>query len=483
MLRISILALFLLTVVGCGGSTDDGQTSPATWQEGVFSPSDNFHQVCADPSKAYDQETAVQGTYVDENNWLRSFTNETYLWYDEVVDTDPACCSTPEYFELMRTFETTPSGNPKDKFSGSVNTKEFIDSQRGLDFGYGFILRRYEEGIFILHVEPNSPADNAGLRRGMLISEIDGTPTDSIPNEQLISALFPSAPERHEFTIRVFGESQARSVTMISEEIVKTPVLWEVLENRISGHRVGYMLFNEHISPAEAGLINAVRNFASEDIDEMVLDLRYNRGGLVVIASRLAFMIAGPRATANKVFDALVHNGKLPPIDPFPFISQSTNDLPLPSLDLERVFILTGPNTCSASEAIINGLRGIDVEVVLIGATTCGKPYGSIPEDNCGTTYSLIQFRGVNDKGFGSYEDGFRPTCSVRDDVLRQLGDSQEARLREAITYMLTGECSSGSAQARISSGDPKAPSSSNQPESPDITEIWPPMMPLKIVD
>ena len=477
----TILSLFvaLLFVAGCGGS----DTPSPMWQEGVFAPSDGFHQVCADPSKAYDQETAVQGTYVDENNWLRSFTNETYLWYDEVVDTDPACCSTPEYFDLMKTFETTSSGTPKDQFRFSVNTREYIDSQRGLDFGYGFILRRYKEGIFILHVEPNSPADKAGLRRGMIVSEIDGTPTDSIPDEQLNSALFPSSPERHEFTIRVFGESQTRSVTMISEEIVKNPVLWEVLENRISGHRVGYMLFNEHISPAEAGLINAVRNFASQDIDEMVLDLRYNSGGLVTVASRLAFMIAGPRATENKVFDAFVHNGKLPAIEPFLFISQGTNALPLPSLDLERVFILTGPNTCSASEAIINGLRGIDVEVVLIGATTCGKPYGSIPEDNCGTTYSLIQFRGVNDKGFGSYEDGFRPTCRVRDDVLRQLGDPQEARLREAITYMLTGECSSASAQARISSGDPKAPSSSNQPEPPDITEIWPPMMPLKIAD
>lgn len=480
----TILSLFvaLLFVAGCGGS-DNTETPSPMWQEGVFAPSDDFHQVCADPSKAYDQETAVQGTYVDENNWLRSFTNETYLWYDEVVDTDPACCSTPEYFELMRTLEMTSSGTPKDQFRFSVNTREYMDSQRGLDFGYGFILGRGEEGLFILHVEPDSPADNAGLRRGMLISEIDGTPTDSIPDEQLISALFPSATEKHEFTIRVFGESQTRPVTMTSAEIVKTPVVWEVLENRISGRRVGYMLFNEHISPAEAGLINAVRNFASEDIDEMVLDLRYNGGGLVTIASRLAFMIAGPRATENKVFDAFVHNGKFPTIDPFLFISQSTNALPLPSLDLERVFILTGLRTCSASEAIINGLRGIDVEVVLIGATTCGKPYGSIPEDNCGTTYSLIQFRGVNDKGFGDYADGFRPTCRMGDGVLHRLGDPQEARLREAITYMLTGECSSASAQARISSGDPKAPSSSNQPESPDITEIWPPMMPLKIAD
>ena len=58
--------------------------------------------------------------------------------------------------------------------------------------------------------------------------------------------------------------------------------------------------------------------------------------------------------------------------------------------------VLTGPDTCSASESVINGLRGVDVEVNLIGGPTCGKPYGFYPQDNCGTTYFAIQFQGVN---------------------------------------------------------------------------------------
>ncbi len=209
MLRISIyLVLFLLTVVGCGGGGGDEQTSSrqeivpdspstpdtplTTWQPGVFFPSDDFYQVCADPSEAYDQETAVQGTIVDENNWLRSFTYETYLWYDEVEDRDPTCCSTPEYFELMKTFETTPSGTPKDQFHYSVNTKEWEESQRGITFGYGIRIALTREGVFILYVEPNSPADNAGLRRGMRILEIDGVPIEQV------SGLASSIPERRE---------------------------------------------------------------------------------------------------------------------------------------------------------------------------------------------------------------------------------------------------------------------------------------------
>ena len=502
MLRISILALFLLTVVGCGGGGGDGQTSSqqeivpdspstpdaplTTWQPGVFFFSDDFYQVCADPSKAYDQETAVQGTYVDENNWIRSFVNETYLWYDEVVDRDPECCSTPEYFGLMKTFETTNSGNPKDKFSHSVSTKEHLDSQRGVELGYGFLVAPTTEGVFILYVDPRSPADNAGLRRGMVISEVDGIPVASISDEQLFSALFPSEPERHEFTISTLGGSQTRSVTMRATEVVTTPVQRTILVGERTGHRVGYMLFNSHIPVAEAGLIEAIGYFDSNDIEDMVLDLRYNRGGLVSIASGLAFMIAGPRATQNAIFEKFITNGKLPSGEPIPFYNLSSSGLSLPSLGLDRVFVLTGLSTCSASEGIINGLRGIDVEVVLIGPTTCGKPYAQVPEDNCGTTYNVIQYRGVNDKGFGDYGDGFRPTCPGRDDVRYPLGDPEEERLKGALYYMQLGECPT-SQRASISSGESgsaaKISPDQDQPELPVFTEIWPPAMPLRILD
>lgn len=500
MLRICILALFLFTVVGCGESDNDGQTSPrqtivpgspsipdtppTQWQPGVFLPSDDFYQTCADPSKAYDRETAVQGTYVDENNWLRSFTYETYLWYDEVEDTDPACCSTPEYFELMKTSETTPSGKPKDQFRFAQPTKEYLDSQMGVAYGYGFRLGRSQEGIiYILYVEPGSPADRAGLRRGYVISEIDGVPVEQLSSEQLLSALFPSEPERHSFTVLTVGDFQPRSVTMTSAEIVRSPVLVvKTLAGRNSGHRVGYMLFNSHIPIAEPALISAIRQFDSQDIDDLVLDLRYNGGGRLVIASRLAFMIAGPHATMSKSFETIISNGKFFSPEILPFLHVSTDNLLLPNLNLQRVFVLTGPNTCSASESIINGLRGVDVEVVLIGATTCGKPYGSIPKDNCGITYSIIQIRGVNDKGFGSFEDGFQPTCRARDDIRYPLGDPRESILRTALYYMNSGQCPV-SQQATGSDEGAAAKVPSDQLESPDITEIWPPIIPHRIID
>jgi hypothetical protein len=138
----------------------------------------------------------------------------------------------------------------------------------------------------------------------------------------------------------------------------------------------------------------------------------------------------------------------------------------LPTLGLSRVFVLTGPDTCSASESIMNSLRGLgtDMEVFQFGSTTCGKPYGFYPTDNCGTTYFTIQFRGENNVGFGDYSDGFSPAntsgtagtvvpgCSVADDFTHALGDPLEGRLAAALAYRETQSCPapSGFAPSRV---------------------------------
>ena len=95
----------------------------------------------------------------------------------------------------------------------------------------------------------------------------------------------------------------------------------------------------------------------------------------------------------------------------------------------------------------MNSLDGVDVEVIQIGSTTCGKPYGFYAIGNCGTTYFTIQFRGENDKGFGDYTDGFSAAnqaggagtplagCSVADDFTHALGDPAESRLATALSY------------------------------------------------
>ena len=233
-----------------------------------------------------------------------------------------------------------------------------------------------------------------------------------------------------------------------------------------AGGLVGYMLFNDHLATAEGELVTAFAQLQSAGVTDLVLDIRYNGGGYLDIASEVAYMIAGAKPTAGQTFELTQFNSQHSTADPvtgkaitpvgFHTTTQgfsTTAGQALPTLALTRVFVLTGSSTCSASESIINSLQGVNVQVIQIGSTTCGKPYGFYPADNCGTTYFSIQFQGVNAKNFGAYADGFTPKnttgtqgvlvpgCSVADDFTHALGDSGEGVLASALAYQATGMC------------------------------------------
>lgn len=474
-------------VAACGDSTPpySAGRGGGQWEAGVFEPATSFQARCESPRSGTNPATNqsypdVQGTTTDENNFLRSYSNETYLWYDEIPDEDPGQLSDPlAYFDLLKTTALTPSGRAKDRFHFTVASDEWFSlSQSGVTAGYGaqwaILSSVPPREVLVAYTEPDSPATspNVGLARGAKILSADGMDVDintSAGIDALNAALFPSAAgETHTFTVQDSGSQDSRSITMTSANIESQPVQNVRVLDTPSG-RVGYVLFNDHIATAELGLVDAVNQLKSGDgIDDLVLDLRYNGGGFLSLASELAFMIAGSADTAGRTFELTQFNDKNPGVDavtgrsisPTPFYTTTLGPpfnapagQPLPTLDLARVFILTGPNTCSASEAIINGLRGVDVEVIQIGSTTCGKPYGFYPRDNCGTTYFTIQFRGVNDKDFGDYADGFSPAntqadvgvalpgCSVADDFSAELGDPSEGRLAAALEYRSTETC------------------------------------------
>ncbi len=252
---------------------------------------------------------------------------------------------------------------------------------------------------------------------------------------------------------------------LVSAEVTETPVP-VVTTVAANGSTVGYILFNDHIATAESELINAFTLLQQQGVADLVLDIRYNGGGYLDIASEVAFMIAGAAQTTGHTFELQQFNSQYPTTNPLsgavitPTLFHSTSQgfsvasgQALPSLNLSRVFVLTGAETCSASESIINSLRGINVEVIEIGSTTCGKPYGFYPQDDCGTTYFSIQFRGVNNQGFGDYTDGFSPNntidapgyrlegCSVADDFNHALGDPNEAQFSQALAYRSAGAC------------------------------------------
>ncbi|MDH4109093.1 MAG: S41 family peptidase [Gammaproteobacteria bacterium] len=474
---------------GYGGPDDGGGNGGTGWTPGVFLPADSFYAKCVSPRSGTDPLTGqpyldVLGTRTDENNFLRSYSNDTYLWYDEITDRDPALYQTLEYFDLLKTTASTPSGTAKDQFHFTFDTDEYVALvQSGESAGYGAqwaILRGDPpRQVVVAYTDPNTPATapTVGLARGDEVLSADGVSVSDGNPDPLNAAFFPAAAgETHSFLIRDRETLQTRTITMQSAIITSAPVQNVSFVDRPGG-RVGYLLFNDHIATAETGLYNAVNNLAAAGVDELVVDLRYNGGGFLDIASEFAYMIAGGARTAGTYFERLEFNDQHPstdpvtgaPLEPIPFHNRSQGfSLPdgtlLPSLNLARVFVLTGAGTCSASESIMNSLRGIGVEVIQIGGTTCGKPYGFYPTDNCGTTYFTIQFRGTNFAGFGDYADGFRPAnstlpigtpvpgCAIADDFGRDLGDPLEDRYAEALAWVDTGQCTSPPSASTVQS-------------------------------
>lgn len=483
---LPLAAALCLLLSGCGGGGGSGGGSsapPPGWTAGVFRPSAEFDQRCVAPRSGIDPFTQrpytdVAGTRTDENNFLRSWTNELYLWYREVPDLNPANFATADYFDLLMTSAITPSGQPRDRFHFTFDSDDWFNLSRGgVEAGYGvqwsIINGAPPRRIVAAFTEPNSPATQASLARGAEVLTVDGADAVNGNTQAIVdtlnAGLFPGAAgQNHSFTVRDVGGT-VRSFTMQSANITSTPVQNVTVIPTPTGP-VGYLLFNDHIATSEAALIAAINQLQAGAVTDLVLDVRYNGGGFLDIASELAFMIAGPGRTAGLTFERLVFNDKhtvrdpvtgqlLAPV-PFHQTTQGIGPLPagqsLPNLQLARVFVITGRATCSASESIMNSLRGVNVQVIQIGSTTCGKPYGFYPWDNCGTTYFSIQFSGVNAAGFGDYPDGFSPAntlstpgvlvpgCSIADDFTRALGDPLEGRLAQALNYRQNGSCSVG---------------------------------------
>jgi C-terminal processing protease CtpA/Prc len=396
--------------------------------------------------------------------------DETYLWYRDVPTVDAKSFTLTNYgnsviqtldayFQALKTKNTTTSGKPVDQFSFTVSTVDLQNQQSGISSGYGFrrsiISSTVPRVVRVLYVEQGSPAQLAGASRGDTITSIDGVDindTTASGIATLNAGLAPTVASKTTiFGLLAANSNVPRKVTITSSQSISvTPVaLSKVIAD--GANTVGYLVLNSFsVVSAEKQLIDAVTLFKNVNVNDLVLDLRYNGGGYLDLANELAWMI-GDANLVGKTFEKLTCNDKntqpyCNATDNFHQATQGFSVAPgqtLPQLGLKRVFVLTSGNTCSASESVINGLSPF-MQVVRIGNTTCGKPYGFSYKDNCGISYAAMQFKGVNAMGFGDYADGFAPSCAVGDDLSRQRGDPAEGMLAGALTYMRTGACPVG---------------------------------------
>jgi hypothetical protein len=205
--------------------------------------------------------------------------------------------------------------------------------------------------------------------------------------------------------------------------------------------RVGYVHFRNFVQPSTAALNTAFTDLQTAGANELVLDLRYNGGGLVSVAQHLGGLIGGVR-TNGEVFVEYFHNDK----------NQSRNTVarfadPPAALDLPRVVMITTRASASASEAMVNSLRPF-IAVTVVGNTTYGKPVGQYGFDFCEKVMYPVAFQVRNARGQGDYFGGIPADCAAGDDLDHALGDAGEASLAEALSFLRGGRCTAGATTA-----------------------------------
>lgn len=449
-----------------------------------------FRHRCAAPRSGVDPYTQepyadTLGSLRSEKQWLAQWSREDYLWYRELpslnLDGDE---TSPAFFALLKTIATTPSGKAKDSYHYAVPSDEYHRFLQGGTSATPVWVQEVNNGRILL-ADTHIASDGSQVNRGAELLSLEGISDRQALADTLVNLQGKSAGALEEHWYQVAEPDQLTSRIIYLGTSAANNVRQVKSFTLPDGRLMGYFSFREHSFNSETALVETINSLSG--IDELALDLRSNGGGAVYIASVLASMVVDPQLMRGKWFERSIHNDQHGD-EIYPFFTRAygvrypngqlvegalAEGTPLPNLGLRRLFVLTSGDTCSASESIINSLRGVDMEVIQIGATSCGKPYGFLPRDNCGYTYSTINFHSVNAKNEGDYTDGLDPRtrvdgklagCVVADTYRYNLGDPQEPLLAAAIYFSQNSICPRAAPTALLPSGSATRPAYSLKP-------------------
>jgi carboxyl-terminal processing protease len=376
-----------------------------TFLSGYSKPETLFESLLYKPESLYPKK----GEYVDRFSWIVS-----------------------DYLELEGMLQGTTKNN-------------------GVDFGLRYkSVNSTEIFGFVQYILPNSDASTKDIKRGDIFYAVNGTKLTASNYQTLLYST-----ENYTLNLANYDggaiSPNGKSVTLTKTELSENPIL--INDVIVSGsHKIGYLMYNGFYPNYDTQLNDAFATLKSQGVTDLVLDLRYNGGGSVQTATRLASMITGQ--FTDQVFSKQQWNKDIQDYfekeDSDALNNLFTNKVgadPLNSLNMTKIYILTSKSTASASELVINGLKPY-IGVVQIGDYTTGKNVGSITiydsptfgkeNRNPNHRYAMqpIVLKIVNAAGFGDYhKNGLTPTYELKENVanLGVLGTSSEPLLSTAI--------------------------------------------------
>ncbi|MCH7415527.1 S41 family peptidase [Belliella sp. R4-6] len=411
-----------------------------------------------DDIKPDEKEEVVPSPNVAINNWIQSVMREVYYWLDD-MGTPISLNSEPTAYFQSLLFK------PTDRFSVIYpNFQELMSSLSGVstEAGYEFSLMRESpdnQNVIapVTYIKKGSPADIEGLKRGDILTQINGT-TMTLGNYQ---SLLRGISSSHSVTYRRFDEGNntyaaGQSINLTTTLIEENPNFLDTIYT-IDNQKIGYFIYN-FFSPGvensegemdtryDLQMDEVFANFKAEGINHLIIDFRYNGGGYVSSSVNLASLIA-PNITSTSVFSKTKFNSFLSRFSQFQNVqtnfkekSQNIGNL----LSENKVFVITSTRTASASELVINSLRPY-MEVVLIGDVTNGKNVGSVPfedEDNPNNNYGLLPIitKSFNSLDQSDYGNGFSPDFNINElDFINlvDLGNLNEPLLKATMDRIL----------------------------------------------
>lgn len=339
-------------------------------------------------------DTIEQSSSIKDFVWKAM--NFTYLYKNEISDlADDRFANNAEYANYLESFSS-----PETLFESLIFQRQTVDRFSIIVDDY-IALEQRQQGIFITNgmevipfalgssatdvfylvtlVLPNGDAAAKGVKRGDIFAQVNGT---TITRTNFRDVLSPDSytinlgtyndngtPESSDDTIQPNGTDIALDKFQLTENPI---FINNVLE--VGGQNVGYLMYNGFTRGSENALNDVFGNFVSNNVQQLVLDLRYNPGGSVRTTTFLASMITGQ--FTGEVFEKLVYNENLQSLNFDYLFANNIDGTTLNSLNLNKIYVLTTGRSASASEGLINGLAPY-IEVVQIGTNTTGKTQAS----------------------------------------------------------------------------------------------------------
>lgn len=388
------------------------------------------------------------------NSWIYSEMKGNYLWLDEIQDyKNYNVTDSPQsfFYSLISSHEKKNKNGKSycysymEKKHQASKVSDYAEDTYGMEYVLYSVKDRQGYFARILYVLPDSPAQKAGVKRGMWVKKI---------NNQIITA------ENHTLlangsgiTLSVYegpyttGDELTGEVQVGSDmAMYETPFLKDTILIGENGMKVGYFAYN-HFSTGPTGYADKRYNqkmdsifqvFKANHVNEFILDLRYNPGGYIDCAVLLSSYLVPP-TSFNEIFCNVNYNAR----SQYKSRSYSFKEMTQSNLNLTRLYVLTGEGTASASEAVINGLKPM-MDVIQVGDTTEGKNLGSVTIEHAKQDWVLhpIVAKIANARGEGDYWNGIVPTpgCIFEElrngNALGELGTKDDYMIKMALIHM-----------------------------------------------